>query len=882
MAVMRLNRISPAASYLALSILLFAPLARAQESQNPSQEPNNFERDEDGASILRQREDWFYQQRAYPHKKIPTGARLNALHQLDLELEAERLHPMVVPMGVAAPAWKFIGPKPIETPYTDRVVSGRVSAIAIDPTNTDVIYAGAAEGGVWKTTNAGATWTELTDTQASLAAGSIAIDPENHLTVYVGTGEENFNGDSYYGAGILKSTNGGATWTHICGPFCGPNNQVSYWGGGARIGAIAIQPGHNNVLLAAVEWLGQDGIYRSVDSGATWSLVLGGNPGTGVMFDPQNGNIAYAAIGDVFSGGTEGFYRSANGGMTWAAANGSGSTALNLNGGGRIVLAMAPSSPSTIYASVEDIATSGVLGFFKTTNGGTSWTQLETTPDYCTPQCWYDNVVAVEPGNPNVVYAGGAFETTLVRSTDGGSTWTTLQSAQNFGSVHADIHALTFTPNGKQLFVGSDGGVYNTALPVAATPEFTPLNQTLGITQFYPGLAIDPANPAVALGGTQDNGTLLYSGKPNWNQVACGDGGYSIIDPAQPSIQYTACNGISIGKSTVSGAFGSWSLVTSGIDTSDRSEFIPPLVIDPSRPARLYFGTYRVYQTLNGASSWTAISGDLTEGNGSITTLAVAPTNSNVVYSGSSDSQVYVTTNAGKGTASSWKNVTNGLPPRAITDVVVHPESATTAFVTYSGFTGFGDSQGHIFKTTDGGEKWTDISGNLPNTPVNFLAVDPDLPSFLFAATDVGVFYTANGGATWSSLMVGLPRVGVLGLTLNNASYTLAAATHGRGVWNLNITAVVPVVTLSSISPASAVAGSKAITLTVRGTNYSAKSVVRWKGVNLATKFVNATELTATIPAADLAKEAVVAVTVYKPGTPNLTSHAIDFTVKKP
>jgi photosystem II stability/assembly factor-like uncharacterized protein len=881
MALMRREQSVLRATYAALILLLFAPHVKAQETQNPAQAPSNFERGEDESSIVRRREDWFYKQRAYPHEKIPTGAHLRAMQQLDLQLEAEGAHPMVRPMAAPAPAWSFLGPRPISTPYSFPTVSGRVAAIAIDPTNTDVIYAGAAQGGVWKTTNAGAKWTELTDTQASLAVGSIAIDPANHLTIYVGTGEENFSGDSYYGAGILKSTNGGATWTHICGPFCGPTNSSSYWGGGARVGTIAIQPGNSKVLLAGVQWLGQDGVYRSADGGSTWTHVLSGNPGTGVLFDPANGNIAYAALGAAFAGGTEGFYRSVNGGVTWTPSNGSGENSLNLDGAGRIVLAMALSSPSTIYASLEDIDNSGVLGFYKTTNGGTSWTLLASTPNYCTPQCWYDNAIGVNPKNPDEVWAGGAFGTTLVRSLDGGSTWTQLQSAENYGSVHADVHALVFTPNGKQLLVGSDGGVYNTAQSEANTPEFTPLNETLGITQFYPGLAADPANVGVALGGTQDNGSLLYSGSVNWNQVACGDGGYSAIDPAQPSIMYTTCEDIAIYKSTASGSFASWGSVTSGIDTSDRSQFIPPLVMDPARPARLYFGTYRIYQTTNGATSWNAISADLTAG-GTITTLAVEPANDNVVFSGSSDSQVYVTTDALKGASAAWTNVTNGLPPRAITEIVAHPTSPTTAYIAFSGFTGFGDSLGHIFKTTDSGEKWTDISGNLPNTPVNSLTVDPDDPGYIFAGTDVGVFYTANGGATWNTLMEDLPRVAVLGLTLNEEPYTLLAATHGRGVWDLNVTTVVPVPTLGSISPLSATAGSKAITLTVKGVNYSSNSVVRWKGVNLVTKFVSSTELTATIPAADLAKAALVPVTVYKPGTPSLTSHAIDFTVKKP
>ncbi len=862
-------------------IVVFSPQLYAQEPASPSQIPSDFEKDQEGASIIRERSDWFYQQRAYPHAKIPPGARLSALRELDRKLGAEHSHQTIGPLAAQTPVWTFIGPQPINTPYTDPVVAGRVAAIAIDPTNTKIVYLGAAQGGVWKTTNGGTTWTELTDTQSSLAVGSIAIDPANHLNIYVGTGEENFSGDSYYGAGILKSTNGGASWTQICGPFCGPVGQDGYYGGGARIGGLAIHPTNSSVLLAAVQLLYKDGIYRSADGGATWTQVLGGNPGTAVVFDPSNGNIAFAALGDSFSGGTEGVYKSTDGGLTWSAVNGTGTTALPLQNAGRIVLAMAPSNPNAIYAGVDNLSTSGLLGFFRTTDGGNSWTPLTSTPDYCTPQCWYDHVIAVQPTNSNVVYAGGAFSTTLVRSLDGGTTWATLQSAEQGGLIHADVHALTFTPDGTQLFVGSDGGAYSTLQPAANDPAFTAWNNTLGITQFYPGLAIHPTNPAIALGGTQDNGTLLYSGSPTWNQVTCGDGGYTAIDPVTPSTMYATCQDINILKSTASGAPGTWSASVAGISTSDRSQFIPPLVIDPSMPERLYFGTYRVYQTANEASSWTAISPNLTNG-GNLTTMAVAPTDSNTVYTGSSDSQVFVTSNAGAGASAAWRNITTGLPPRFITQVAVDPKSAETAYVTFSGFTGFGDTLGHVFKITSGSTEWADISGDLPNTPVNSIVIDPDLPGYLFAGTDVGVFYTTNGGGSWNSLVSGLPRVAVLGLTLNNTSYTLRAATHGRGVWDLDITTVVPIVGLTSISPTNVMAGAPSLTLTVTGKNFISTSVVRWNGVNLATTFVSGTSLTATVPSSDLTTAAAVLVTVFNPGTPGLVSRSAIFDVDNP
>jgi hypothetical protein len=860
------------------SALLFAPCLHAQDATEARPVPHDFEKTEQGESLLKQRDDWFYQQRAYPHAKIPTGARLNALNQLRAKIAAEHAQAAnITSLTTPSPAWTFLGPEPIDTPYTDPVVSGRVSAIAIDPTSTSTVYLGAAQGGVWKSTNSGSTWTNLTDNQASLAIGSITIDPTNHLTIYVGTGEENFSGDSYYGAGILKSTNGGATWTHICGPFCGPVGQDGFYGGGARIGSIAVDPANNQILLAGVQLLSEDGIYRSTDGGTTWTQVLSGNPGTSVFFDPANPSIAYAALGSSFAGGTEGVYESTNAGSTWTAVNGSGGTAIDLTNAGRIVLADAPSSPTTIYASVEDTTTSGLVGMFKTTDGGVTWNNLSSIPDYCTPQCWYDNAVAVDPVNPDVVYAGGAYSTTLVRSLDGGNSWVTLQAAENFGFVHADVHALVFPPHAAFLFLGSDGGAYITNQPTAANPSFTALNTTLGITQFYGGLASHPTNPSILLGGTQDNGSLLYSGKNTWHQVTCGDGGFSLIDPNIPTTMYTTCEYISILKSTSSGSSSSWSSAESGIDTSDRSQFIPPLVMDPSRHIRLYFGTYRVYQTLNSAASWTAISPDLTNG-GNLTTIAVAPASSSIVYAGSSDSQVQVTTNAGSGASATWKNISAGLPPRFVTQIVGHPRSSSIAYVTFSGFTGFGDSLGHVFKTTNN-SAWTDISGDLPNTPVNSIAVDPDLPAYIFVGTDVGVFYTTNGGTKWFSLVDGLPNVAVLGLTLNNTTHLLEAATHGRGVWSLDFTTIVPVVVLSSISPATATAGSASVNLSLTGKNFTSSSVVLWNGSPLATTFVSSTSLTATIPSADLNTAGTFPITVQNPTAPASVSAAINFTV---
>jgi photosystem II stability/assembly factor-like uncharacterized protein len=803
------QRVNESASQLEssqqIAVFPFKPTERLNGTPGAGGAPDEEKEEGEGAENgrIQQRAEWFYRQRAYPHRFVPAGAHQRAMQELNQRLAVEAS--LSVRPGLASlttPTWTLAGPNPINTPYGASVVSGRVSALAIDPSNTSILYLGGAQGGIWKSTNGGTSWTPLTDGQPSLAIGSITLDPANPSTIYVGTGEENFSGDSYYGAGVLKSTDGGSTWAQICGPFCGPLSGDSYYGGGARIGGLAIDPGNSQIILAATALVFKDGVYRSGDGGNTWTQVLSGNPGTAVMFDPNHAGVAYSALGNSFSGATEGVYKSTDSGQTWTAINGTGTSALPLTNAGRIVLAMAPSNTTILFASIGNVNDGTLLGLFKTTDGGAHWSQLTKAPDYCTPQCNYDNAIAVQPTNANVVYAGGAFTTSLARSLDGGSSWTVVQSAQNNGSIHADLHSLVFTPDGATLYLGNDGGAYSTKQITASTPTFTQLNTTLALTQFYPGLSIHPTNINIAIGGTQDNGTVLYSGTGAWNEVACGDGGYTAIDSSTPSTMYATCQQVNILKSTSSGAFGSWNSAQSGIDTGDRVDFIPPLVMDPSRGNTLYFGTYRLYATTNGAESWSAISPDLTNGPsfwGVITAVAVAPTDSNTVYAGTGDSNVQVTTNALAGPGATWNNRSSGLPARVLTSLAVDPTISTTAYVTFSGFTGFGDSLGHIFKTVNGGSTWTDISSNLPNTPVNSVVLYPQAPKILFAGTDVGVFYTSNGGTSWNTLINGLPRVAVLGLTLHTATHALRASTHGRGVWDLNTSSLVAVATTTPL-----------------------------------------------------------------------------------
>ncbi len=857
------------AQIVAVSLVAFllSPVAFAQSpSPTVGAPPEDFEQSDHG-SFQQQRDDWFYGQRAYPRTQIPAGARLRALKQMDKMLASEAAARAKSGSRNNLPTgnWQVLGPQPLNGFWG--VNAGRVTALAVDPTNSNIVYLGAALGGIWKTTNGGTTWTPMTDQQASLATGSIAIDPQNHNTIYVGTGEANNAIDSYYGAGILKSTDGGTTWTNYPGPFAGGTN------GGARIGGIAVQPTNSSIVLAAVGCCSpsfNSGVFRSTDAGMTWIQVLNvnSNQAYNVIFDTVTPNTVYASVDG------NGVYKSTDGGQTWVARNGTGSNTLPTSGTGRVALAMDPNVTTTLYVGINNSATSALQGFYKTTDGGANWTQLVNVPDYCNGQCWYDNAIAVAPGNSNVLFVGGDNATPIIRSIDGGSTWTIITA------VHPDSHAFAFSSDGKKLYNGDDGGIWSTTDITNATMTWTSLNQGLATIQYYPGPAIDPTNANNGYGGTQDNSTEHYTGTTAWTSVFCGDGGRNLFDFTTPSTIYVNCISLSLYKSTDSGV--TFNPVTNGINFADLVMWVPPVAMDPGNSQRLYFGTQFIYQSTNGATSWTPISPDLTLGGNALSSIAVSPVDSNTVYVASGDARLHVSKNALSGTSATWTDITQtNLPNRFITAVVPDPHSASIAYAIYSGFDGGGDANGHIFMTANTGATWTDITNNLPDVPANGLVVDPDQAGVLYVATDIGVFYTTTSGSGWNTLVTGLPRVAVVDLAFQHQTHTLWAATHGRSMWGINTANVLNIFAVTSISPTSATAGGATFTLTVNGVAFDSTCKAQWNGANLTTTFVNTGVLTATVPANDIATAGTSQVTVFCTST-SQTSGSFAFQVNNP
>lgn len=692
--------------------------------------------------------------------------------------------------------WTSIGPAPTVWPpgFAYPETSGAIRAIVVDPSG--IIYIGAGGGGVWK--RVGGAWTPLTDVQPSLDIGSLAIDPSRPATLYAGTGEMSAI-PRYYGIGILKSTDAGATWTHIVGPFLNVAENVSdashgQTGAGARILSLAVSPADPNVLLAGVQLrinsAVESGVFRSADGGQRWTQVLAGDLGTDVMFDASDGSIAYAVLSSDQAATAKGIYKSLDGGQMWTRLTGASGATLPTTDLGMIRLAISRSSPRTLYAGIENAAMLGhVLGVYKTTDGGDHWVQLTSAPDYCTNFCNDFGRITVHPTNPDIVLFGGSVFHQVYRTLDGGTTWADISGSAP-SSLHPDVSAFAFSPDGNTAFVATDGGIASSTTFTAGSVSWIPMNDNLAITQFYGGFGMDPSRGDFLLAGTQDNGNMLFNGSLVWPSVQPGEGGQIGYDPATNTM-YRA--GETYPAPDTRGGFVE-SMV--GFPRTERMSFSRgPLAVNPRDPATQYLGAERVYQTRNRQLLWTPISPSIVGPSSYITAIAIAEHDPNYVCAGTSDGRVWCTADADRGTASTWLDRSRGLPPRYVMQIAINRFKEYSMAVAFSGLSNVGgDTQGHVFysaadtatwgsRTVD---QWTDISGNLPNTPANTIVIDAtDTHETMFVGTDAGVFRTLDRGVTWAPLATELPRAPVTGLALHESSRALFAGTFGRSMWRL-------------------------------------------------------------------------------------------------
>jgi photosystem II stability/assembly factor-like uncharacterized protein len=710
--------------------------------------------------------DWFGAQRAFPGDVVDQEAYLRALEQTRVERAA-------LPSTMSGPVWTEAGPFN---------VGGRVTALAVVPGGVTA-YLGAAAGGVWKSTDAGVNWDPIFDWVPSI--GAVALDPSDPSTVYVGTGEANAAVDNYDGAGLFRSRDGGVGWEYL-----GLEET-------RRIARVAVDPTNSDRIFVAA--MGSQystgphrGLYRSENGGQSWTEVLFVNDSTGVcdvVVNPAHPETVYCASWERIRrptyrrvyGPSCGIWRSVDHGATWTRLQ-SGLPAPS-DDVGRIGLAIAASRPSTVYAQILGGPAQSLngLGLYRTTDGGATWTRRDTGgfTGIFGGFGWYFGDMAVDPTNPDKIYCLGV---ELVRSLDGGATFTGIR-----GEAHVDQHALWIDPtNPARMCLGNDGGFYATT---AGGPPWLG-TADLPITQFYAG-TLDASNPARLLGGTQDNGSNATFGSPSgWYGILGGDGFYCAVNPTNSNNVFAEWQFASGGQGpqrSVNG--GSAFSAPSGFVASDRYNWSAPFIMDPSNPNVLLAASHRVYKSTNNGIGYVPVSGDLTRNipsplsyTSSMSTLEIASSNPSVYYAGTTDGKVWRSLDGG----GLWTDITAGLPVRWVTRVSADPANASVVYVTLSGYSQ-DEFTPHVYRSTNAGDTWTGIQGNLPDVPANDLLVDPANPSRLYLATDVGVFTTQDLGAHWYPLGLGLPAVPVVDLTLHHATRTLVAATHGRSQWKLDL-----------------------------------------------------------------------------------------------
>ena len=644
---------------------------------------------------------------------------------------------------------------------------GRTLAIAINPERPESIWIGSAGGGLWRSYEGGenASWVPAPTGYPVTAAAAIAIAASDTNVVYLGTGEVYRYQDTQggvvdrptrgtYGIGLLKSTDGGATWSPVLDWSLNQERGIQ---------RIRVNPADPDDVWAATT----EGVYRSTDGGATWTNVHPVVMATDLVLHPTDPDWAIAAHGNLESAG-RGLYRTTDGGATWTQLTNGVPTGFI----GKIMLDIHPTDPDIVYASVGNGLTTADFTstwLIRTLNGGTNWSTV-TTLDYAIYQGWFAHYVGINPHNPSQVYLAGV---QLYRSSDGG--FTTDREAP----IHVDHHAIAFHPTDPDIaYFANDGGIFRTTDGGLTYEDLNTGYQTL---QFYNGTGHAATDSLLSIGGAQDNGTWLWTGSEAWLKVGGGDGSWAAIDPTDPDVQYRSSQFLNISRTT-----NRWASSTSiSPPFGGATAFIAPYVLAPSQPDRLYAGRDRIYRSDNRGTTWTTTNGGAALDGNAAVGMAVSLTDPDAVYVTTAPDRlptlrgqrtgVFVTRTSG----TSWTNVTGTLPDRIFLDVAVHPNDDQIAYVVASGF-----GAGHVFKTTDSGATWTDVTGTLPDAPASAVAVDPLFPDEVYVGTDVGVFVSRDGGASWASFNAGLPEaVLVMDLAISPMDRTLRVGTHGNGMW---------------------------------------------------------------------------------------------------
>jgi photosystem II stability/assembly factor-like uncharacterized protein len=668
------------------------------------------------------------------------------------------------------------------------VTSGRVNAIAISPANPQIVLVGGATGGIWRSTDGGNTFVPVSDNQVDLAVGSLAFAPSNPSVVYAGMGDP---AGGYMGTGVLKSLDAGQTWFRVSDytlPAPGTINDIV---------VDSVDP--DRVYLTQYSFRAStgagevyaSGFFLSEDGGRQWTKTFAGLP-RDLIAHPTQPRTLYLCMSDTFSDTppSAGIYKSTDGGETWHVI-----FTPNFLVATEAKLAVTPADPQLIYVYAGLVKkNSAEVSVHVSRDGGEHWTDLGHG-EVDIGQLGYNSYISVDPTDGRKVYIGTR---DLYKSTNGGTTWSNLtrnwhKSLNEFtfspeaASTHSDQHVLAFSPtNPSVIYIGNDGGLSRSQ---DGGESFQSLNATLALTQFN-SVTLHPSDGNTSCGGTQDNGVLVRGSGTRWTEFESGDSGRCLINPNDPTTIYSSYVFGQVFRFQNNGE-GVPGIITTIATEANFQEpkpedgarigFYPAFAIDPSS-GDLYFGTWRLFVSRDQGRLWRPTAGrkDLTVGETKLfgadvlSTIGIGPAGSQMIYTGSAQGRVMISTDAGR----TWDGV-RGLPRRFITSIVVSPSDAARAYITVSGF-----GSGHVFRTTDRGANWTDISTGLPNIPANALLIDSLNPRTLYAGTDIGVYRSEDDGASWIKFNNGLPPVIVTGFSAQQNGL-IQLATYGRGVYQL-------------------------------------------------------------------------------------------------